>query len=1000
MGPSKDFISKSERTYQCRSLISWGDLVKLNFNPKLEQLAIDYVCKQAKMFNGLRIDNAHNTNQEVLQKILKEAKKVNTNLLVMLEIFSGDENHDGYLTQVANGDITLKEMVHYDSCDKLAGLVLNSSFRQGINLLNQYKQPISYNIHAPKFLFDITHDNIPFGNHSSHHNLSNFLSYAFIGAFAQGTAYASTYGSDQGITDHIEVICKNNYAPQIPQNMIAAKKFLLKQREVMANYEEIYADNHGDFLTIERSSYNDKTQFFLLAIPDFKDKQFDQKVKLTIPGIFTKTLFFAGKKQSQQSTINGFNLNDFVELKNGSQVNIKQNQFDFEIQFDANSGDVLVLEKKSDDLDAVMSEIKAKIAVFKREFAELGVAQTKYFLALSELEEIELTGMKLFDFQGLRPTMCGFDGLKDCIITQNVDSVVANCLRSGNWFYDYILQRNSIHKFNLTAFDELVIFVRDKISSYSKPKCTFELFQALDKAIDEEICKMLKISYDKLAPQLYRAGLLLISFRPQWSNVDVNKWLTEDFKKTISNQDDSVSSVSEPESTNSRKHRQSKIMWKHVKPANPLVNISLCAGFPHFFDGMFRSWGRDIALGLTGMVPDQISRRVMIVSTASLLRHGLLPNLQDSGRIPRYNCRDSVWFWLCNVVEYIEEFGNEILNDTVKRIFLRDDQEAYYFDEVHLQYLYKQEVLAQINQKSREMTISDVILEILTKHWQGIDFMEWKCHDDNMRPEGKHVTAYTDQKTGLVYGGNEYNCHTWMDKMGGSQLCGNRGIPASARCGAAIEINLCARKVLLVLKKQYNHDFIQTWQTLIEKNIFTYKAEKNGFKYAKDVISYRTATNNSQDFLLRPNLLIGLSFQEPSFIKLFEDEILTCYAHLQDRFSIGMKTLAPFETRYTPWYNNDDMTSFETGNGFSYHNGPEWVHCNGRGLICLKKINKMDVYERVLVNIRRHMDLHCNVNVDYRSLPELTQANADICINSCLSQSWALGSVLQAMTIK
>ena len=53
-----------DRSYIKRSVISWGDSVKLNFenNTVLREEAAKYVEKQAKLFNGLRIDNAHNTD--------------------------------------------------------------------------------------------------------------------------------------------------------------------------------------------------------------------------------------------------------------------------------------------------------------------------------------------------------------------------------------------------------------------------------------------------------------------------------------------------------------------------------------------------------------------------------------------------------------------------------------------------------------------------------------------------------------------------------------------------------------------------------------------------------------------------------------------------------------------------------------------------------------------------------------------------------------------------
>lgn len=39
---------------------------------------------------------------------------------------------------------------------------------------------------------------------------------------------------------------------------------------------------------------------------------------------------------------------------------------------------------------------------------------------------------------------------------------------------------------------------------------------------------------------------------------------------------------------------------------------------------------------------------------ASTLRHGLIPNLLDGTRNPRYNCRDAAWYFIKGIYDYIE----------------------------------------------------------------------------------------------------------------------------------------------------------------------------------------------------------------------------------------------------------------------------------------------------------------------------------------------------------
>lgn len=66
---------------------------------------------------------------------------------------------------------------------------------------------------------------------------------------------------------------------------------------------------------------------------------------------------------------------------------------------------------------------------------------------------------------------------------------------------------------------------------------------------------------------------------------------------------------------------------------------SLAAGLPHFAAGWARCWGRDVFISLRGLfltTGNFEAAQKHILAFASTLKHGLIPNLLDSVRNPRY----------------------------------------------------------------------------------------------------------------------------------------------------------------------------------------------------------------------------------------------------------------------------------------------------------------------------------------------------------------------------
>jgi glycogen debranching enzyme len=191
------------------------------------------------------------------------------------------------------------------------------------------------------------------------------------------------------------------------------------------------------------------------------------------------------------------------------------------------------------------------------------------------------------------------------------------------------------------------------------------------------------------------------------------------------------------------------------------------AGLPFFATDWMRCWGRDTFVSFKGnfLVTKRWSAaKGLLLCFGQVVRYGLIPNLLGSQKTPRYNARDVTWFYIQAIKDFcsLSPEGNNFLTTEIQ------------FQtplEQHSPWILK--CFPHVNPPFNSLTFAQLIHYIMSSHVFGIQITESNVGgtlDKLMKPEGLHITAYVDKNTGFVYGGNKYNCGTWMDKMGSSKI--------------------------------------------------------------------------------------------------------------------------------------------------------------------------------------------------------------------------------------
>ncbi|CAO1618688.1 unnamed protein product [Sympodiomycopsis kandeliae] len=1022
--PLMDFASSKSRVYLRREVIAWGDCVKLRYgsgpqdSPWLWKHMEKYVAASAEMCDAFRIDNCHSTPLQVGEHMLDVARRVNPNLYVCAELFTGSEDTDVLFVSKLGLNALIREMENGHDPKEESRLLYRYGVNKPIGSMDRdcLSLPgtagdgkpatvIPLSGSSPDALFmDVTHDN---ETPTRKRTTEDILTMGALAAFSW-SAVGSTKGADELYPDLLNVVSeKRNYEvydKPSDRGIGEVKRIVnhLHREMVQDGYEEGHVHQENDYIMFHRVHPKTHKGYLCIAHTAFHAGQTGRGQITPIHLDRTKVQYIAGKTlqitnrtpSHDSKTLTGFEskLVDVPapQVKEGKGAN---GEFYSEIVIPENfpPGSILLYASAMEGLSTQLEDLC--ISGAQEAFSKLDLVDLNVVLYRADGEEKDITEGQdgVYAIPGHETLVyCGLEGWQHALrpVMQNNDLGHPLCahLRDGCWALDYVHGRlekqlatfprvKEVAEWLKTRFDE----IKATVPAFMRPKYfALTINTAYHAAVQRAIAQMGRFVREG---HPFTQALALCS-------VQMNGQV------------------------------KSASLW-HDRPS-----ASMAAGLPFFTASWARLWGRDVFISLRGLYLTTAMHqyaREHILSFGCTLKHGLIPNLLNSTTNPRYNCRDGPWFFAQNVQDYVKMVpgGESILKEKVKRRFPLKDEWV---------------PVDSPKAFAHESTVAELIQEILQRHATGIHFREHDAGpkiDEHMKDKGFNIDIATDWTTGIIFGGNESNCGTWQDKNGSSEKAGNRGVPGSPRDGAAIEITGLLKSTLtwvdsLASQGSWPGQGVEAviggkkvkvsykeWADLIQKSfekcywIPLNPSEDGDYKVDQSLVNRRgiykdifgSGTGREwSDYQFRSNFPMAMCVA-PELFDTKHAQIALQAAHNVLKGPLGMRTLDPSDMNYRGDYDNgNDSTNFHLAQGWNYHNGPEWVFPYGfflRAWILFTDAKEEENWHHIsnlLLNHRAHVK-----SSPWAGLPELTNSNGTHCRDSCATQAWSASTILDAL---
>ncbi|KAL3476789.1 hypothetical protein BJX99DRAFT_136895 [Aspergillus californicus] len=1035
----RDNAGPDSRAYLRREVIVWGDCVKLRYgscrddSPFLWDFMTNYTRLMAKYFSGFRVDNCHSTPLLVAEYLIDEARKVRPDLAIFAELFTGSEEVDYVFVKRLGINALIREAMQAWSPGELSRLVhrhggrpigsfeldlpspgLNFSKSQvgdSENEVIRHIRPIS----VPALFMDCTHDNeMPAQKRTAKDTLPNAALVAMC-----DSAIGSVMGYDEVYPQIVDLVRETrpysiSELPESPtideladiEGICGLKRLLNELHTMMGvhGYDETFIHHDGEYITVHRVHPQTRKGIFLIAHTAFPGQDSGDILAPThlaatrvkpIGSWLLKVQEGDGDKENALADPAFLRGLPSQKLKfDGTRVEEINHDTIISVLDTFVPGSIALFETSIPNFEIADGLDNYSITQGADEaFSKLNLIDLNFVLYRCDAEERDSSGGRdgVYSIPNHGPLVyAGLQGwwsvLEDIIKYNNLGHPLCDHLRQGQWALDYIVKRlvNAEHKSEYTALQRPAKWLETK-------------FNAVRDLPDGLLPRYFAIIIQTAYVAAWNRGIQLLG-----NDVRVGQVFIQQLAMVSVQQTGSVNSAS---------------LW-------PVKQVpSLAAGLPHFATDWARCWGRDVFISLRGLLLctgrfDDAKEHIL--AFASVLKHGMIPNLLGSGKLPRYNSRDSIWFLLQAIQDYAKMApdGLEILNEKTPRRFLPYDDTWFPFDDSRAY--------------SQSSTISEVIQEVFQRHAQGLSFREYNAGselDMQMKLEGFQIDIKVDWETGLVFGGSQFNCGTWQDKMGESEKAGNKGEPGTPRDGAAIEITGLVYSTLTwvaSINEQgiYPYDKVdieggksitfKDWAAKIKDNfercyhIPADPREDAQYDVDSKIINRRGIYKDLyrsgklyEDYQLRSNFPIAMVVSPDLFTP---SKALAALA-LADSVlvgPIGMATLDPSDLNYRPDYNNsEDSTDFATSKGRNYHQGPEWVWQRGyflRALLYFDLSRRKTAEERTeaFQQVTRRLE-GCKQSLRgsvWKGLTELTNKNGNHCADSSPTQSWSAGCLL------